>query len=585
MLENNSLSKLSHYVLAALMFVAVAFAAGAYHLNMKVNDINSAWLSFKSQHAETVRLETSLLATLGYGGMVHNFKNYVLRKDFYSLSRFQESLGASQSIVGQYIALSSSQAEKLVLEDIAQMLDQYNVSLQKARDEIKKNKTSKQIDALVKVDDYYALRGLKILHETILIEYEYYRDENKKPVLVNLIRSKMGYGGMIHAFKNYVLRGDEKYLLKAKDSIEEIEGLIYRYTKLGHSLGEKTALEDIRKTLNQYKTKLNLVSKMLKNGATPEEIDQAVRVNDKHALLGLRTLERDIILQIEKKSEEFSLKILSIKTDEALSTVIIVSLITILAIFIYMLFTKRIIQPVQELSEVMTEMAHGNIEIDYTYSTHANTELGAMARSLKVFKKNEQKRRIAEEEVLLLAMTDPLTGLANRHQLEEKYKDITSFAKREGRLVALFALDLDKFKPVNDEYGHAAGDAVLQHVAKNLLLAFRDTDLVVRTGGDEFVIIFFGPENMEAIKIVAQRVIDLLSIPVLVDKDLLTIGCSAGIAIREPDSTESMEVLLTRADKALYKAKASGRNTYRIAGIETIDETIVCIPQKKIAKS
>jgi len=209
-------------------------------------------------------------------------------------------------------------------------------------------------------------------------------------------------------------------------------------------------------------------------------------------------------------------------------------------------------------------MAQGNIEIKFSYSDTANTELGEMARSLRVFKENEKKRRGAEEEIRRLAMTDPLTGLSNRNQFNKKCIEIISLAKRENRLIALLALDLDKFKPVNDEYGHAIGDAVLKNTAKHLLMAVRETDLVARMGGDEFLIILYSPESVETITSIAQRIINLLSTPISIDHKLITVGASIGIALHESGSTEPTEMLAQRADNALYKAKASGRNTYRI---------------------
>jgi len=556
------------------MLIAAAFAGGTYQLNTKVDDINVSWLSFKSQHAEKARLETSLRSSLGYGGMIHDFKNYILRKDFSSLSRLQKSLGASTSIAMQYEALSTTQAERFALEDIQQMLVFYQEGLKLARNEIIKNKSSQEIDALVKIDDSFALRGLDVLHKEIVSEYTYYKDEKQKSVLVNLIRTKLGFGGMIHSFKNYVLRGDENYLLTSKETISQAEVLINHYASLDSSLSEQTALSDISTTLIHYKNKLNVIGKMIKNGDAPEAIDQAVRINDKYALRGLRALDHDIILQIENKSEALSHKLREIKKDEMIINSVMVIIIISLALFLFVLLSKKVIQPVRELSTVMSKMAAGDIDINFSYSDTVQTELGDMARSLKVFKENEKQKIIAEKEVRRLAMTDPLTGLANRNQLDSRFRDMAALARREQRFIAIFALDLDKFKPINDEYGHAAGDTVLESTAKNLLLIFRDTDLVVRIGGDEFLVLFYVPDHMRSVNDIAQRVLDLLSAPIPVEQDLLSVGASIGIAFYSPENSESLTELIKRADMALYEAKDAGRNTYRInAGVELSELT------------
>ena len=574
MLENLSLKNLSNFVLIVLLVIGIVFALSSYNLINQVNGINTAWLSFKSQHAEKARLETSLRATLGYGGMIHDFKNYILRKDFARLARLQKSMGAAQTIVTQYLALSTTQAEKLVLEDIQEALNHYQDGIELARDEIKKGKSSKQIDNLVRIDDHFALRGLEVLRSEIVSEYSYYKDDKQKPVIAAGIRSELGYGGMIHAFKNYVLRGNKKYYSKALEAIKKTEVLIKNYRKLKPTLGEKTALDDIESTLVKYKEKLLVAKKFVKKGSSPEETDKEVRVHDRHALRGLVTLEHDIILQIENKSNQLSRKLLQINEEEEKDTYVAMGLILLLAMFVYFIFTKKIIEPIQELSVVMSALANGNTDIEFSYSTSEKTELSDMARALKIFQEHEYERKLAEEEIRRLAMTDPLTGLANRNQFEKRFLEVTALANHEENNIALFALDLDKFKPINDQYGHAAGDAILKSVANNLLLTFRETDIVARLGGDEFCVLVYGSESVETIKKVAERIIKLLSTPILVDDDMLSVGVSIGIAMHDYNKFESMNSLMRRADVALYEAKKAGRNTFRISKEEEVDKNV-----------
>lgn len=564
MLENLSLKKLSIFVISILVFIAVIFSIGSYRQIKQVDEINTAWLSFKSQHAEKARLEISLRATLGYGGMIHDFKNYILRKDFERLARLQKSMGAAQTIVTQYFSLSTTQAEKLVLSDIREALNNYQAGIELARDEIKKGKSSKKIDERVRINDHFALRGLEVLRQEISSEYNYYKDRKQKPVLASLIRAELGYGGMIHSFKNYVLRGDDKYYKKTVSSIQQTESMIGEYRELNPTLGEKTALDDIGSTLKDYKNKLLAVKKIIKKGRSPEQIDKLARVSDKHALRGLITLDHDIILQIDEKSKRLSKKLVEINEEEEINTYITVIMILLLALYLYGIFAIKIINPIKNLSVVMSALANGKMDVNFDYPVTAKTELGDISRAFIVFQENEVKRKVAEEEVQRLAMTDPLTGLANRNQFEKRYGEMTTLAKREEKLIALFALDLDKFKPINDNYGHAAGDVILKNVAENLLLIFRETDLVARIGGDEFSIILYGPESIETIESVAKRVIKLLSAPILVGEEMLSIGTSVGIATLEYNSDEDMDSLMQRADELLYDAKEGGRNTYRI---------------------
>lgn len=581
MLENLSLKNLTLFLLGILFLAASLFSYDTYRLITQINEVDTAFVAYKSQHAEKARLLNSLRANLGYGGMIHKFKNYIIRKNQTRFVELQRSMGAVLSILEQYRGLVNTTAEDLVLQEIQDTLHHYQLAMEKARIELKKGKSSKQVDALIKVDDHYALRGLGVLRQTIIEEYPYYQNKKHKPVLAAEIRTTLGYGGMIHSFKNYVLRGEDFYYKKTKDAIAKAGKLIALYNNTQTSLGEKTALKDLKKMLDEYESKLNIVRESIGRALSAEKIDKLVRVNNRHALLGLITLDHDNILQIQNKAHILSDKLAAINDRKVFHSYLVMALMLFLGIFLYTVFTLKIIRPIQELSVAMTELAHGNTTANFDYPDTAKTELGDMARALRIFQKNEEKRREAEEEIQHLAMSDPLTGLANRNQFDKRYRVMASLAKREKRLLAIFALDLDSFKPINDEYGHAAGDTVLKSIARSLTAVFRETDLIARMGGDEFSVILYGPENLDTVKTVAKRVIKLLSTPILVEDDLVTVGTSIGIVIREPHNQEAIEVLMKYADSALYEAKEAGRNTYRIHNEESIGKTVTLVNKEK----
>jgi len=568
MLNKLSLQKLSIIIFLLLLIVASLFGYGTIHLAGQVNEINSSWISFKSQHTEKARLINSLHERLGYGGMIHDFKNYILRKDFEHFVKLQRSMGAAQTVVKQYFALSSTPAEKLVLNDIQTMLDNYQTGLELVRDKISKGASSHEIDKLVKIDDSLALRGLQVLHVEIIAEYEYFNDKQQKPVLAADLRIELGYGRMIHSFKNYILRNDKKYRNKALSSITNAEKIIKNYKKLTPSIGEITALQDISHALIKYKNNIELIDKGVKNKLSAEEIDKQVKINDSYALRGLVTLNQDIINQIEKKSERLSHMIDNIIKTGRINSIVIITFIILIAVFIFWVFSKKIIHPVKNISNIMSEVAKGNLDIELDtrlrYDKNDQTELGKMNNSLRVFRENEKRRREAEEEIRKLALSDPLTGLANRNQFEKRYYEMISLSKRDKKSLAMLALDLDKFKPINDEYGHSAGDQILKAAANNLILAFRETDLIARLGGDEFSVILYAPENIESVEKAAQRLISLIPTPVVFGKDMLSVGISIGIAMHSYEDEENLELLMRNADNALYQAKEAGRNTYRV---------------------
>lgn len=136
------------------------------------------------------------------------------------------------------------------------------------------------------------------------------------------------------------------------------------------------------------------------------------------------------------------------------------------------------------------------------------------------------KRNQAEKEIRRLSQHDPLTSLANRYQFDSRLEDAIKLANRTGFNFALLLLDLDKFKLVNDTYGHHAGDEILKYVAKVLQKCFRETDTVARMGGDEFVIIVTGVEDFESIDTPVKRVIEGINQPVMIEGNSIQVGVS-----------------------------------------------------------
>ncbi len=171
------------------------------------------------------------------------------------------------------------------------------------------------------------------------------------------------------------------------------------------------------------------------------------------------------------------------------------------------------------------------------------------------------EREAAEARANALARHDPLTGLANRRLLQAELPALVATSHTRDRC-AVFAIDLDHFKPINDAFGHEAGDAVLVEVAARLNQIVSGDGIVARVGGDEFVVAMLHDLDAEALGRTARRIIRTLSAPYHRDGRKFEIGGSVGIA-RAPDDATVADELLRAADVAMYDAKHAGRSTYR----------------------
>jgi diguanylate cyclase (GGDEF)-like protein len=171
-----------------------------------------------------------------------------------------------------------------------------------------------------------------------------------------------------------------------------------------------------------------------------------------------------------------------------------------------------------------------------------------------------QKR--TEMQIIHMARHDSLTGLANRAVLLEKINDALMRQRRSGEVFTVLMLDLDRFKSVNDTLGHHVGDELLKEATRRLRSSLRETDTLARLGGDEFAIVQSGDVNQrEAAVALAVRVIDNMNEQFEIEGHKLSIGASIGIALAPEDGTDCDE-LMKKADMALYRAKADGRNGY-----------------------
>ena len=191
-----------------------------------------------------------------------------------------------------------------------------------------------------------------------------------------------------------------------------------------------------------------------------------------------------------------------------------------------------------------------------------NMPSGELPRYI-VMSRDISGRKQAEERLEFLASHDPLTGLPNRLLLGANLGQAIDRARRGGKQLALLMLDLDRFKDVNDSFGHRIGDELLQQVSQRLLARLRKTDRLTRLGGDEFTILVEDLANPEAAGRVAQEIIAEFREPWrLGQQGEVTVGLSVGIALF-PDHGDSPDVLLQHADAALYRAKAEGRGRFK----------------------
>jgi diguanylate cyclase (GGDEF)-like protein/PAS domain S-box-containing protein len=212
--------------------------------------------------------------------------------------------------------------------------------------------------------------------------------------------------------------------------------------------------------------------------------------------------------------------------------------------------------------EIWNRRKNGEFYVEMLEIAAVRDAAGVLTHHVAVFNDITCLRH-SQERLEHMAHYDPLTQLPNRALLSDRLSQSVALAQRNGSLLGVCFLDLDGFKPVNDEYGHEIGDLLLIGVARRLEVALREVDTVARLGGDEFVLLITGLTDLDELETILERIMEVLEQPFDIEGCQLQISASLGITIYPLDDADP-ESLLRHADQAMYQAKRSGRSRFSL---------------------
>lgn len=249
---------------------------------------------------------------------------------------------------------------------------------------------------------------------------------------------------------------------------------------------------------------------------------------------------------VEENQEEVSLQVRSTKTLEEMS------------------FTeghgklvRELTVPVFKNNMIVAVLGVGNKEQDY------DIEDVKIVQQIADMAYDYSERLNAEKKIEFMAYYDVLTGLPNRTLLADRMKQALAMHRRTNQFLAVCFIDLDGFKPVNDQYGHHIGDMLLVVLAKRLQEHLRDGDTLSRIGGDEFVLVITGLVKADGYKEVVERILDTVNNPFEIEDKRIHISSSIGITVFPIDDKDTDE-LIRHADQAMYQAKEDGKSQYKL---------------------
>lgn len=224
-----------------------------------------------------------------------------------------------------------------------------------------------------------------------------------------------------------------------------------------------------------------------------------------------------------------------------------------------------ILKPIAQLNSLTSEIIETK-NLRTKIPVYSQDEIGELTQNfnsmLGDLDKTNSELNQQKDSLAYKAHHDTLTGLPNRALFNDRLEQAITKARRHKEEIALFFIDLDHFKQINDTLGHEMGDEVLKFFAKRLNDSVRTEDTIARIGGDEFMVIMESLHTPEAISVVANKIVSIVKEPIVLGEQTLHLGTSIGISVY-PHNGETSEVLLKNADTAMYKAKDEGRDNYQ----------------------
>jgi len=208
--------------------------------------------------------------------------------------------------------------------------------------------------------------------------------------------------------------------------------------------------------------------------------------------------------------------------------------------------------------EITNRKKNGEIYIEWLSVNVIRNDKGEIENYIGIFSDVTHQRKDAHDQAYL-ATHDPLTGLSNRLLLNDRLEHAINHAHRFDKCIAVIFCDLDNFKPINDTYGHSVGDEILKGVAESLKDILRKEDTVCRFGGDEFVILVEELKSFDYLEKILEKIKSISRATFVIEGHQLSVGMSIGAALYPSDGNTS-DLLLKRADEAMYKAKKNGKN-------------------------
>lgn len=628
-------NRFSSYSLGVILTVIIAILVTIWFgmtSKSNVKHLELHWNIDEKHATDSAHAINQIYKNFGYGGFIHNFKNFVLRRDSSRIPLIDANLSETYAAIKHYKALAISQKERDAIAQFHQTVDLYAKKYTLARQLVSQGLSSDLIDAQVRVDDGAALQALQYLSKSTLEHSRAINDETSRDMfmmtafvdwvwfvipfyilagamVIFMLQRLNKVNGALQQAKQYaddLLKAAPDALMVVNSSSDIISANIEAQTLFGYSMAELSQLkleqllpERFRRTHTDHvkhsfarpksralHERSELVALTRDGNEVPIEISLSYTTQNGE-LLSIAAI-RNITArkQIEQRLR-LARKVLDDTSEAIMITDGDTHIVDMNEAFCQLtgyenseLLGQRpsILRSGQHDQTFYQQMWHqlnshghwkgelwdrrkdGQLVPNLVSISKVTDGNGQATNYVAVFSDITQIKE-KEQRLEQLAHFDQLTGLANRMLFHDRLQAALHRAHRQKSGCAVFYIDLDGFKQVNDTLGHEQGDAVLIDAANRINHIVREDDTAARLGGDEFAIVFNQLQENGAAEILAARILEHLTFEINAGAVSLHISASIGIAIY-PDHGDSAECLLRCADQAMYYCKQHGKHGF-----------------------
>ncbi|GEO82066.1 bacteriohemerythrin [Pararhodospirillum oryzae] len=384
-LPSVSFKTLSGVMIAVLVLMGAVLWICAVGIQGKVSSTDAFWRQYQDTTAPKGVAMEKIVASLGYGGMIDNYTRYVLRKDEQFRSDVMASAGEALGAINDYRAAGATPAEESALATLEQVVRDYRARIAEVDALIGANLDAATIHDGIVVNDQPALDAIATLQAAVRADKHGDANSHSRTEILAQIRAALGFGGMIHLFRDALLDRDENRVVDILTSIASAREGVEALRTLGVNPVEEEALTAIEDVIAHYEQNTSVAAEMFSTPATVEEIDAVVAIPDGPALQGFMTLERELAARYAGERDSVSRNLSATQwLSYAIIGVAVISSTAMIALVVW-IQVFRMVRPVRAITGIMKRLSSGDLHLSVP-GLDRHDEIGQMAAALEVFR-------------------------------------------------------------------------------------------------------------------------------------------------------------------------------------------------------